>query len=135
MSPSRAIVTGMNDGTEDQLRVSFPASPAFGRIGRVAVAGLALRLGIDIADVEKLRLAVDRAVAALNGRGRISLSARWEPDQLTITVHNPDHELEESAGKQVSVELAEIVDDVHVGPNAIDLTLLGRSNNANSNTA
>ena len=29
----------------DQLRVAFPATPVFTRIGRVAVVGLALRLG------------------------------------------------------------------------------------------
>ena len=60
----------MNDGTQDQVKVSFPASPAFSRIGRVAVAGLALRLGVDIAEVEKLRLAVDQAVAPSSRTGR-----------------------------------------------------------------
>lgn len=125
----------MNDGTEDQVKVSFPASPVFSRVGRVAVAGLALRLGIEIADVEKLRLAVDQAVAALHGQGRITLSLRWEPHQLTVTVDNPDHDLDDSAGKAVAAILAEMVDDVHVGPNAIDLTLVGPSSATNGTTA
>ncbi|MGF1595379.1 MAG: hypothetical protein ACFCVK_00350 [Acidimicrobiales bacterium] len=113
----------MNDGTMDQVRVSFPASPVFSRIGRVAVAGLALRLGIDIADVERLRLAVDRSVAALHGKGMIHLRAQWEPHQLTITIDNPDHPLDEATGRLVSEELATMVDHVHVGTTAIDLTL------------
>ncbi len=115
----------MNDGTEDQVKVSFPATPVFGRVGRVAVAGLALRLGVDIAEVEGLRLAVDEAVQALHGKGRITLSLRWEPHQLTVTVDNPDELLDEQEGRSVAAALAEMVDDVHVGATAIDLTLTG----------
>lgn len=115
----------MNDGTKDQVRVSFPASPIFSRIGRVAVAGLALRLGIDIADVERLRTAVDRSVETLHGRGRISLRARWEPNQLIITIENPDHHIDEVAGREVTLALDDMVDHVHVGANTIDLTLAG----------
>ena len=113
----------MNDGTQDQVKVSFPASPAFSRIGRVAVAGLALRLGVDVADVEKLRQAVDQAVAALHGKGRINLNARWMPHQLMITIDNPDHVLDGPTSQAVSDSLAEIVDEVRVGPTAIDLRL------------
>ncbi len=113
----------MNDGTQDQVKVSFPATPAFSRIGRVAVAGLALRLGVDIAEVEKLRRAVDEAVAALHGKGRINLNARWMPHQLMITIDNPDHVLDEPTSRSVLSALAAIVDEVHVGPTAIDLRL------------
>ena len=113
----------MNDGTQDQVKVSFPANPTFSKIGRVAVAGLALRLGIDIPDVERLRLAVDRAVSALHGAGRISLEARWEPNQLTITIDNPDHVIADDTGAEVTAELAEMVDEVHVGSSTIDITL------------
>ncbi len=125
----------MNDGTEDQVKVSFPASPVFSRVGRVAVAGLALRLGIEIAEVEKLRLAVDQAVAALHGKGRISLTLRWEPHQLTVTVDNPDHDLDDAASRDVAATLADMVDDVHVGPHAIDLTMIGPSLSSNGATA
>jgi hypothetical protein len=80
----------MNDGTQDELKVSFPASPTFTRIGRVAVAGLALRLGIEIAMVEKLRLAVDAAVQALHGPGRITVNAQWHPGFLGVRLSNAD---------------------------------------------
>ena len=114
----------VNDGTEDQVEVSFPASPVFSRVGRVAVAGLAMRLGVDIADVERLRLAVDHAVAALHGKGRIKLSLHWEPQRLTITVGNPDELLDEVRSRRVRAALSSMVDEVSVGPSAIDLTLL-----------
>ncbi len=80
----------MNDGTQDELKVSFPASPTFTRIGRVTVAGLALRLGIEIAMVEKLRLAVDAAVQALQGPGRITVNAQWHPGFLGVRLSNAD---------------------------------------------
>lgn len=118
----------MNDGTEDQVKVSFPASPMFGRVGRVAVAGLALRLGIEISEVERLRLAVDQAVAALSGKGRITLSLSWEPHQLTVNVGNPDSRLDDVTVQAVADDLAEMVDEVEVGASAIDLTLVGGRN-------
>lgn len=113
----------MNDGTKDRVSVSFPASPDFSRIGRVAVAGLALRLGVDIADVEKLRLAVDESVAALRGPGRIRLDATWEPDQLSITVGNPDAALAPADQEQVTETLSPMVDEVTVDTTGIAIVL------------
>jgi hypothetical protein len=125
----------MNDGTQDQVKVSFPANPTFSRIGRVAVAGLALRLDIDIADVERLRLAVDRAVSALHGAGRISLEARWEPDQLTITVDNPDHVIGGADSTEVTAQLNELADEVSVGPTSINIVLWdGRAGDTGAET-
>lgn len=80
----------MNDGTQDELKVSFPATPTFTRIGRVSVAGLALRLGIEISMVEKLRLAVDSAVQALHGPGRITVEAHWNPGFLGVRLSNAE---------------------------------------------
>lgn len=113
----------MNDGTQDQVKVSFPASPAFSRVGRVAVAGLALRLGVDVVDVERLRLAVDHAVSALHGKGRINLNARWMPHQLLITIDNPDRVIDEPTGHSITAILSDVVDEVRVGPTAIDFRL------------
>lgn len=78
------------ENTEEQLQVAFPASPTFTRIGRVAVVGLALRLGIDVSTVEQLRSAVDAAVTALQGEGRIRASASWTADNLTVIISNPE---------------------------------------------
>ncbi|MCP4228375.1 MAG: hypothetical protein GY773_33915 [Actinomycetia bacterium] len=117
----------MHDGTRDEVSVSFHASPDFSRIGRVAVAGLAMRLGVDIADVEKLRLAVDHSVEALHGRGRISLHARWEPSQLVIVIDNPDEEIDEAASVDVSAALATMVDEVEVSQSEIHLTLANQN--------
>ncbi|MEM7326018.1 MAG: hypothetical protein AAF531_23225 [Actinomycetota bacterium] len=78
------------ENTEEQLQVAFPASPTFTRIGRVAVVGLALRLGIDVSTVEQLRSAVDAAVSALQGDGRIRAAASWTANSLSVIISNPD---------------------------------------------
>lgn len=111
----------MTDGTQDQLQVAFPASPTFTRIGRVAVVGLALRLGIDVSTVEQLRSAVDSAVSALQGRGRISAHATWTPADLTITLSNPDTTIADRQG--LTEQLSTMVEAVVVEPNTIVLTL------------
>lgn len=111
----------MTDGTQDQLQVAFPASPTFTRIGRVAVVGLALRLGIDVSTVEQLRSAVDRAVSALQGNGRISAHASWTPTDLTITLSNPDTAVPDQ--RSLTAELSELVEAVMVEPDTITLTL------------
>ena len=105
--------------------MSFPASPAFSRIGRVAVAGLALRLGVDIADVEKLRAAVDQAVAATPRQGSDQPQCPLDAHQLLITINNPDHVLDEPTSREVTNTLSAMVDEVRVGPTAIDLRLAG----------
>ena len=111
----------MTDGTQDQLQVAFPASPTFTRIGRVAVVGLALRLGIDVSTVEQLRSAVDTAVAALQGDGRISAHASWTPEALTITLSNPETQITDPG--HLTGELLELVGAAAVEQHQVTLTL------------
>lgn len=111
----------MTDGTNDQLQVAFPASPTFTRIGRVAVVGLALRLGIDVATVERLRSAVDTAVSALQGAGRINAEASWGPAELQVTLSNPDASVPDPAA--LSSELTELIGDASVESTKVTLTL------------
>ena len=48
----------------------MPAQPEYGRLARVTVAGLALRLGFPHTEVEDLRLAVDEGlILLLDGSG------------------------------------------------------------------
>ncbi len=111
----------MNDGTADEIKVSFPASPTFTRIGRVAVAGLALRLGVDIATVEKLRSAVDTSVNALLGPGRISMLATWRPEVLSISLSNPDAHI--SGNGVLADELEALIGHASVSESVIVLEL------------
>ncbi len=115
----------MTQGTQDQLKVSFPASATFTRIGRVAVAGLALRLGIEVAIVEKLRLAVDRAVAELHGPGRIHVEADWKATNLTVVLRNPDVEIADPVA--LSEELTEMVGKSSVDGGTVILELASQT--------
>ena len=107
---------------DDDATVSFPATETFARLGRVTVSGLTIRLGLDIARVEKLRSAVDLAVDAMAGDGRITLRAHWHDDFIEITVSNPDVHAE-NAGGALTVQLSELVDQAVVTPSEITLVL------------
>lgn len=108
---------------EEQLRVTFPADQGFGRVGRVAAAGLALRLGFDVATVERLRLAVDAAIAELAGPGRITLVASWGGDSLTLELANPDAGLDEARRDRARHHLAEWVGEPQVDRDRLRLVI------------
>ena len=58
--------------TSDEIRLAIPAHSEYGRLARVTVAGLALRLGFSHTEVEDLRLAVDEGlILLLDGTGAI----------------------------------------------------------------
>ncbi len=120
----------MTQGTQDQLKVSFPASPTFTRIGRVAVAGLALRLGIEVAMVEKLRLAVDQTVTALHGPGRVHVQANWGTDELTVLLGNPEVAIHDP--EQLAEELVEMVGQATVDGGSVTLVLAAQKPDAGS---
>lgn len=103
--------------------MSFPADQGFDRIGRVAVAGLALRLGFGVSSVERLRLAVDNAVNHLAGPGRVTLVAAWSPSSLVLELSNPDVHLDDDQQRQVRQLLAEWVDQAEVDASRLRLVI------------
>lgn len=113
----------MEDGTSDALRVRFPAVIDYLRIGRVAVAGLALRLDVDVQRVERLRLAVDAAVEALSGRGEIEVRATWEPGILNIEIENTAASVTPEQSVMLKDQLVDLVDRVEIDPHQIELEL------------
>lgn len=112
---------------DDEMSVAFPANARFAPVGRVATAGLALRLGFDVAQVENLRLAVNTAINALSGDGDVSLVATWTDDELRIELANPDaagvfgDTGEPVVPESLATELARLVDDVTIGRTEISL--------------
>ncbi len=107
---------------EDDATVTFPATSTFARLGRVTASGLTLRLGLDIARVEKLRTAIDIAVAAMEGKGDITLHSHWHDDLIEFTISNPDA-VADNAGGALTVQLAELVDHAVVEATEIRLGL------------
>ncbi|MEJ7584921.1 MAG: ATP-binding protein [Acidimicrobiales bacterium] len=81
---------------EDEIRLSLPAEPEFARLARLAVGGLASRVGFDYDEVEDLRIAVSEACSLLIGpapsRATVTLVFRLGADGMEIDVtggHRP----------------------------------------------
>lgn len=107
---------------DDDATVTFPATETFARLGRVTASGLTLRLGLDIARVEKLRTAIDLAVSAMLGTGHITLHAHWHEEFIELTISNPEA-VADNAGGVLTVQLSELVDHAVVAPTEITLVL------------
>jgi serine/threonine-protein kinase RsbW len=75
-----------------EARLDLPAQPDFVGVARLALAGIASRLGFDYDAVEDVRLAVAEAMTLLlpaEGEATarsIELSATWTPEVLRIAV-------------------------------------------------
>lgn len=113
----------MSTRSDNQVKVSFPAHPRFRRLGRVTVAGLALRLGFDVARVENLRTAVDRAAAALGDTGRVVVEAAWRDDLLELTLTNTSASLKADQQDSLAKELLSYCDDSEVSKNRVQVRL------------
>lgn len=67
----------------DEIRLEIPAQPEYGRLARVTVAGLALRLDFSHTEVEDLRLAVDEGlILLLDGSAQASGGPGGEVEAL-----------------------------------------------------
>jgi anti-sigma regulatory factor (Ser/Thr protein kinase) len=101
--------------TDDHIRLALPADAEYGRIARIAAAGLALRLGFTYREIEDLRLAVDESIILLlrhdHRDGTLTIEFEPSDDRLVIDVHASSDE--GSTPDQASCErFASIVGDV-----------------------
>ena len=121
-SPRRPCDSDAVPTKDLDAKVTFPATETFARLGRVTASGLTLRLGLDVARVEKLRAAIDLAVAALAGAGHITLAAHWHDGFVELTLTNADATVDNSGGA-LTLELSELVDQAVVAPTEITLVV------------
>jgi anti-sigma regulatory factor (Ser/Thr protein kinase) len=108
--------------TGDRIRLVLPADGAYGRIARIAVSSLALRLGFGFDAAEDLRLAIDETIVLLlrpdGGRGELVVDFVIEPDALVIdaaTVTDPGRRSDPAARARFEEIVAGIVDEHRVG--------------------
>ncbi len=113
----------MGQAGEERVRVAFPANANYAPVGRVAVAGLALRLGVDVGQVENLRLAVSTSIAALAGGGTVTLIATWTDDELRLDLENPLAEPRTDDTRDLVAELSQLVTEASVGATHISLSV------------
>lgn len=108
---------------DDEMRVTFPASSGFAAVGRVAAAGLAFRLGFDVAQVENLRLAVEQATTILSGSGSITMVGRWNDACLLLELSNPEATLSPGQIQDLEETARALVSVVAIDHNRISLTI------------
>jgi hypothetical protein len=108
-------------GTEnDEISLVLPADPRYGRVARVAVTGIGIRLGLEWPDIQDLALALDEAVILLlrpeGSTGEMTFTFSVEPDQLVIdatTTAGADQDWTNDAAIQRFDEIVDGVIDVH----------------------
>lgn len=73
----------------DEIRLTLPALPQYGRVARLTVTGLASRNGYSYDEVEDLRIAVGEAFGVLvpeeQTTARLVLTCLLQPDALDVT--------------------------------------------------
>ena len=103
----------------DEVRLVLPAAPEYARVARLAVAGLATRLGFSYDDVEDLRIAVGEVcsiLAADDTGGRLTLLYRLHPAVLEVEAST------QGGGPPLKVaELSDQILDAVVDEHAIDV--------------
>jgi hypothetical protein len=72
----------------DEITLTLPADPRYGRVARVAATGVGMRLGLEWPDIQDLGLAIDETVILLlrpeGSAGEMTFTFTIEADQLVI---------------------------------------------------
>ena len=102
----------------DEIRLTLPALPAYGRVARLAVTGLASRNGYSYDDVEDLRIAIGEAFGVLvpeeRPGGRLELTCLLLPDALDVTAtRRPPEPIEQVTDLSRQI-LAAVVDRAEI---------------------
>ncbi len=100
----------------DEIRLAVPAAPEYARIARLAVAGLATRLGFSYDEVEDLRIAVGEACSVLmseSRNGRLEVIYRLEDDALEVEATADSDVAPQGHGSELSEQILSAVVDDH----------------------
>lgn len=107
----------------DDIRLTLPALPEYGRLVRQCAAGLGLRRRLGFRSIGDLQLAVDETVIALlddtRSGGRLRLVFHVTDDEvgLDASVHGPDGEprpLTDAARERFETLAGDLVDEYDV---------------------
>lgn len=117
--------------TGDEIRLTLPAEPEYGRLARIAAAGLALRLGFDYPEIEDLRIAMDETLILLlrpeGSPGRVALTFRCSDEVLEIearsTAGGDQHWLDQGARRRFEQLVGGLVEEAVVDPSGSHVRL------------
>lgn len=111
------LVSGAREvDREDEIRLSLPAIAAYARVARVAVTGLATRIGFSYDEIEDLRIAVGEVCGVLlhEEGGRLTLQCVIGADALTIDTIREPAEPRPIIGDLSRQILTAVVDEVEI---------------------
>jgi len=90
------------ENTQDVVRLVVPAALEYVRIVRLTASGVASRLGLDVDEIENLRVAVDELASMVVDKatiGELEVSFTAQEGELRIVGHAPV-----SPGTELSVD-------------------------------
>lgn len=108
---------------DDEIRLVIPATPAYSRVARVAVSGIAARLGLRLAEIEDLRIAVDETLILLlrsaSTADTIALTFHIQAGRLTIeagpSAAPSGHRLDDAVRSRFEHLVGPVVDEYQIG--------------------
>lgn len=108
---------------DDEVRLVIPATPAYSRVARVAVSGIAARLGLRLAEIEDLRIAVDETLILLlraaDTADTIALTFHIQAGRLTIdadaSADPSGHRLDDAVRSRFEHLVGPVVDEYQIG--------------------
>lgn len=105
------------DARDNTVRVSVPATGRYAPVARIAVSGLAIRLGFDVGEVEQLRLAVAAAANAMadglatTAGATLDVVAGWDEERFTAELLPRPTDLPDATIERIRAETATLVSD------------------------
>lgn len=112
----------------DEIRLTLPALASYARVARLAVTGLASRLGFSYDEIEDLRIAVGEISGLLvdEGDGRLTYRCAVTGDGLAVEATR-EPGAEPAAPSELTRQiLASVLDEVHVDDDRAHVRALKR---------
>ena len=107
-------------GEAEEITLSLPARPAYARVARLTVTGLASRVGFTYDEIEDLRIAIGEVCSLLlpGPDGRLTFRCRVGTDAVSV------HASREPRGEPIEVGdlsrqiLLAVIDELELDPDA-----------------
>jgi anti-sigma regulatory factor (Ser/Thr protein kinase) len=119
----------------DEILLTLPALATFARVARLAVTGLASRMGFSYDEIEDLRIAVgeltnvligDEASGGAEPGGRLELRCTFSADRLVVEATRTPPGTEPAITSLTDQILRAVVDDVEIDASEPRVRLLKR---------
>jgi serine/threonine-protein kinase RsbW len=95
------------------VTVTFPSTPEYLRLARIATADAASRAGLDYEEIDDVRIAISElcSLVSLDASGTITLAFAAEPGRLTVTGESATGRAEVAGNELSQAIIGAVVDD------------------------